>query len=106
MRAATLASTPARSPKPERASDQALAHLDTLGANALDLVPEDQPMVLDLPMGMTFDLTRAQFARDWALGQFYFHVMAAYAILRKEGVEIGKPDYVPHMFAYLRPGMA
>jgi hypothetical protein len=28
--------------------------------------------------------------------------MAAYAILRKEGVEIGKRDYVPHMFAYLR----
>ncbi len=82
--------------------DQALAHLDTLGADALDLVPEDQPMVLDLPMGMTFDLTRSQFARDWALGQFYFHVMAAYAILRKEGVEIGKPDYVPHMFGYLR----
>lgn len=83
--------------------DQALAHLDTLGANALDLVPEDQLMVLDLPMGMTFDLTRTQFARDWALGQFYFHVMTAYAILRKEGVEIGKPDYVPHMFAFLRP---
>ncbi len=39
---------------------------------------------------------------DWALGQFYFHVMAAYAILRKEGVEIGKADYVPHMFGYLR----
>ena len=82
--------------------DQALAHLDTLDANALGRVPEDQPIVLDLPMGMTFDLTRAQFARDWALGQFYFHVMAAYTILRKEGVEIGKAHYVPHMFAFLR----
>ena len=47
-------------------------------------------MALDLPNGMTFDLTAEQFARDWALGQFYFHIMAAYAILRKEGVEIGK----------------
>jgi hypothetical protein len=28
--------------------------------------------------------------------------MAAYAILRKEGVEIGKRDYVPHMFGHLR----
>ena len=83
--------------------DQALAFLDALGRDALDQAPEDQPMVLDLPMGMIFDLTREQFARDWALGQFYFHVMAAYAILRKEGVEIGKSDYVPHMFAYLRP---
>jgi hypothetical protein len=59
-------------------------------------------MVLDLPMGLTFDLTVEQFARDWALGQFHFHVIAAYAILRKEGVEIGKADYVPHMFPYLR----
>jgi hypothetical protein len=82
--------------------DQALAYIDALGPRALDGVPEDQPMVLDLPNGMTFDLTHDQFARDWALGQFYFHVMAAYAILRKEGVEIGKRDYVPHMFGYLR----
>jgi uncharacterized protein len=82
--------------------DQALAWLDTLAANALDGAPQDQPMALDLDMGLTFDLTRAQFARDWALGQFYFHVMAAYAILRKEGIEIGKADYVPHMFGYLR----
>ena len=82
--------------------DQALAYIDALGPRALDGVREDAPMVLDLPNGMTFDLTHDQFARDWALGQFYFHVMAAYAILRKEGVEIGKRDYVPHMFGYLR----
>jgi len=84
--------------------DQALAYLDTLGPEALDEAPEDDPIALDLPMGLVFDLTRGQFARDWALGQFYFHVMATYAILRKEGVEIGKADYVPHMFPYIRPG--
>ncbi|HEX8415576.1 MAG TPA: DUF1993 domain-containing protein [Sphingomicrobium sp.] len=82
--------------------DQALAWLDTLGPDPFAAVSEDQPLVLDLPMGLTFDLTARQFARDWALSQFYFHVMAAYAILRKEGVEIGKADYVPHMFGYLR----
>jgi len=71
----------------------------------LDGAPPEDPLVLTLPMGMTFDLTREQFVRDWALGQFYFHLMAAYAILRKEGIGIGKADYVPHMFAYLRdPG--
>jgi hypothetical protein len=82
--------------------DEALVLLDGLAPDALDAVPADRPLVLDLQNGMTFDLTREQFARDWALGQFYFHVMAAYAILRKEGVEIGKADYVPHMFPYLR----
>jgi hypothetical protein len=82
--------------------DEALAFLDTLPADALDAAPADQPIELTLPMGLTFDLTREQFARDWALGQFYFHVMAAYAILRANGVEIGKADYVPHMFQYVR----
>ena len=85
--------------------DEALAFLDDLGPDALDQAPADEPLVLTLPMGLTFDLTREQFARDWTIGQFYFHVMTAYAILRKEGIDIGKADYVPHMFAYLRePG--
>ena len=57
-----------------------------------------------LPTGMIFDLTVDQYVRDWALAQFYFHVMIAYAILRSEGVDLGKADYVAHMFAYLRPG--
>ena len=83
--------------------DQALAHVDALGEKALDEEPEGAPLVLELPDGRKFDLTREQYARDWALGQFYFHLTAAYAILRSEGVEIGKADYVPHMFAYLRP---
>jgi hypothetical protein len=82
--------------------DQAIAHLDSFGPDALDGAPEDEAIALDLPMGMTFDMTRGQFARDWALSQVYFHVVAAYAILRNEGVELGKPDYLPYMFGYLR----
>jgi len=30
--------------------------------------------------------------------------MTSYAILRNQGVDLGKADYVPHMFAYLRSG--
>lgn len=66
----------------------------------------ETPIAHDLPTGMIFDLTAEQYARDWALPQFYFHVMIAYAILRSEGVELGKADYVAHMFAHLRPGTA
>ena len=62
------------------------------------------PIAHRLPQGMVFDLTAEQYVRDWALPQFYFHVMTAYAILRKEGIALGKADYVAHMFAYLRPG--
>ncbi len=63
----------------------------------------DRSVAHDLPNGMIFDLTLDQYSRDWAIGQFYFHLMAAYAILRHCGVQLGKADYVAHMFAYLRP---
>jgi len=62
------------------------------------------PIAHDLPMGMIFDLTAEQYARDWALPQFYFHVTIAYAILRANGVDLGKADYVAHALPYLRPG--
>ncbi len=57
-----------------------------------------------LPMGLIFDFTTEQYARDWALAQFYFHLMSAYAILRHHGVALGKGDYVAHLFGYARPG--
>jgi hypothetical protein len=83
--------------------DETIAMVDSLAAHAFDENP-DRPVAHALPMGMIFDLSAGQYVRDWALPQFYFHVMAAYAILRAEGIAIGKPDYVAHMFAYLRPG--
>lgn len=77
--------------------------LDALGPDALDADPQT-PIAHALPIGIIFDLTAEQYARDWTLPQFYFHLMIAYAILRREGVDLGKVDYVAHMFAYLRPG--
>ena len=47
-------------------------------------------------------MTTIEYVRDWSVPQFYFHVMAAYSILRKEGLEVGKIDYVPYMMRYLR----
>jgi hypothetical protein len=68
---------------------------------AIDADP-DGPIVLTLGNGLVFDLTRETYVRDWVLPQFAFHSVTAYAILRHAGVPIGKPDYVPHMYAYLR----
>lgn len=59
-------------------------------------------IVLDLPNGMIFELNAADYVRDWAVPQFYFHVMTAYAILRMRGVPIGKADFVPHMARHAR----
>lgn len=69
--------------------------------SAHNFIAEDETIELVLPNGMTFHLTAGEYIRDWALPQFYFHTTTAYAILRKEGLEIGKPDFVGHMFRYI-----
>jgi len=83
--------------------EETIALLDGVAPDALDADP-DRAIAHALPNGMIFDLTPEQYARDWTLPQFYFHLMTAYAILRSEGVALGKADYVAHMFPYLRPG--
>lgn len=85
--------------------DEALSVLDGLAPDALD-AGADRVVSLELPNGIAFDMSGEQYVRDWALPQFYFHLVTAYAILRSRGVDLGKADYVPHMFAYLRPGTA
>lgn len=82
--------------------DETIALLESLAPDALD-VNSDNPIAHELPNGMVFDLTAEQYARDWTLPQFYFHLMTAYAILRNNKIELGKADYVTHMFAHLRP---
>lgn len=89
---------------------QALARIDetlTVVAELSDQTHEPdggQPVAHALPVGLVFDLTLDQYVRDWALPQFYFHLVTAYAIMRAQGVDLGKVDYVAHMFAYARPG--
>ena len=84
---------------------EAASFLATVGSEEFDQ-GEDEPLAHELPMGMIFDMTRGQYVRDWSLPQAAFHQLIAYAILRQAGVPLGKVDYVPHMFAYLRPGTA
>lgn len=79
-----------------------IAMLGQLAPDALDAGAE-RAIVLALPNGVIFDMTGEQYARDWALPQFYFHLNTAYAILRSRGVELGKADYVSHMLGYMRP---
>lgn len=69
---------------------------------AVELKPDEAPVVLSLANGMTFDLDTAGYARDWALPQFYFHLMTAYAILRAAGLPLGKIDYVGYIARAMR----
>ena len=78
-----------------------IAEVEALGADTLDADP-DGALAHALPNGMVLDLTAQQYARDWALPQFYFHLMAAYAILRHKGVALGKADYCANMLPFVR----
>ena len=80
--------------------DATLAQLEEWAM--LDFVADDAAQELALPNGMTFDLTTYEYVRDWSVPQFYFHTMTAYSILRKEGLNVGKADFVPYMLRYLR----
>ena len=80
---------------------ETLGWLDTVDPAAIDADP-GRAVGFELPNGMAFDMTAATYVRDWAQPQFYFHLVAAYAVLRHMGVPLGKVDYVNYMLAYLR----
>jgi len=39
-------------------------------------------------------MTGEDYLKHWALPNVFFHVTTAYAILRHNGVEVGKADYL------------
>ncbi len=78
-----------------------LAGLGKADADAIDAAI-DRTVPLDLPNGMAFDMSGHDYVRDWVLPQFHFHTAMAYAILRNQGVEIGKVDLLPYMMAHAR----
>ncbi|WP_109478172.1 DUF1993 family protein [Paraburkholderia sp. C35] len=57
---------------------------------------------LQIPEAGVIDLSGEQYFRDFVLPQFYFHSVTAYAILLTQGVNIGKLDFIPQIFAYVR----
>jgi len=64
---------------------------------------EDRQITLPIPENnMEFEMNGLQFLRDWALPHFYFHVVTAYDILRNNGVDIGKRDYMSGVGKYIR----
>lgn len=70
-----------------------LDYLQGVRAGALE-GSEDRDVKLSLPNNTSLEFKGLPFLKDWALPNFYFHVVTAYAILRHNGVEIGKRDYL------------
>ncbi|TGO88213.1 hypothetical protein BPOR_0176g00080 [Botrytis porri] len=54
---------------------------------------EDTEVVLKLPSG-DLKFTAKDYVLNFAIPNFYFHVVTAYNILRKKGVPVGKFDFL------------
>jgi uncharacterized protein len=55
---------------------------------------EDRQISLKLPNGEHINFKGDAFLTRWALPNFFFHATTAYAILRHNGVELGKRDFL------------
>jgi hypothetical protein len=54
---------------------------------------EDATIEMNFP-GRTMTFTGRDFLTNFSLPNFFFHVVTAYGLLRKEGVPLGKMDYL------------
>ena len=84
-------------------TEQTFADLKARIAKTIDFVSSFKPSQIDgseeknihLKLGaLEVDWKGMQYLLGFALPNFYFHVVTAYDILRHNGVEIGKRDYI------------
>ena len=72
---------------------KALAYVKTLDAKAID-VATDRQVTFPLGPNNKGHMKGADFLNHFVLPNFYFHLTAAYAILRHNGVDVGKQDFL------------
>jgi hypothetical protein len=58
---------------------------------------ETRKIVMPLIEKLVLETDGAQYLADWTIPHFYFHVATAYDILRHNGLDIGKRDYLAHV---------
>ncbi|HSV54464.1 MAG TPA: DUF1993 domain-containing protein [Burkholderiaceae bacterium] len=70
-----------------------LDFLATVPASQLDGT-EDKEITFPIGREKTRTMTCEAYLKHWVLPNLFFHVTTAYAILRHNGVELGKSDYL------------
>ena len=60
---------------------------------------EDRQVTIKFPNGMGYQWAGRDYLTGFALPNFFFHVTTAYALLRAQGVSVGKPDFLSHLGA-------
>lgn len=89
---------PPRPSELEPTLDAVRTRLDDALTHVRGLKPEDfqgaEERVIPMPFAPSKGMRAPAFVTQFALPNFYFHVTTAYAILRHNGVELGKGDYL------------
>jgi hypothetical protein len=70
-----------------------LDYLASVPAGAVDGT-EDKDITFPVGRDATRTMKAEAYLKTWALANFFFHITTAYAILRTNGVELGKSDYL------------
>ena len=76
--------------------DRTIAYLQGFSPEAL-ADAADRKVEMRFPNGMGYRWTGKEFLTGFALPNFFFHATTAYAILRHNGVALGKPDFLQHL---------
>ena len=76
--------------------DKTIAYLQGIDAAAYDAGLASE-VVVTFPNGAGMKFDGATYLTGFALPNFYFHVSMVYAILRANGVDMGKQDFLTHL---------
>jgi hypothetical protein len=76
--------------------DKTIAYLESADRAAIEGAGARE-VVLRFPNGMGYRFTGNDYLTRFALPNFLFHATTAYAILRNQGVSVGKPDFLQHL---------
>lgn len=79
--------------------DKTIAYLQSIDPAALE-AGETRAIELKFPNGGGMRFDAMTYLDGFALPNFYFHASMVYAILRAEGVGIGKFDFLAHLSPY------
>lgn len=85
--------------------ERTIAYLRTIDPQAFD-AGADREIVITFPSGAGMRFDGATYLAGFAVPNFLFHVTTAYAILRAQGVGLGKQDYLAHLAPHMFPAPA
>ncbi|MFM5917091.1 MAG: DUF1993 family protein [Novosphingobium sp.] len=80
--------------------DKTIAYLQGIDPAAYD-AGADREVVITFPNGGGVKFDGKTFLSGFALPNFYFHATTAYAILRANGVALGKQNFLGHLMPYM-----